>query len=325
MTPMALSGKPKASTLRVKLGPLELKTPLISASGTFGYGNEFEGLTELQYFGAVTLKAVSLEPRTGNPYPRIVETHSGMINTIGLENRGVEIFLKEKLPEAAALGVPLIANLVGDRIEDYIELASILDKEKSLAALEINSSCPNVQRGYLAFAADCSVMESLVRAVRKATTKPIIAKLSPNVTDILPLAEASINAGADILNLGNTFLAMSIDIETRKSRLSRDYGGLSGRAIRPIALRIVHQVASKLDIPIIGTGGIYETSDALEYLIAGATAISLGTVNFIHPNRAKEICEGIREYLARNGMTLEELTGSYKGAAPCGPGSNQLP
>ncbi len=301
--------------LTVLLGPLKLRTPLIALSGTFGYGTELEGLTKFEFLGAITLKAVSLEPRTGNAYPRIVETPSGMLNCIGLENPGLEVFVDEKLPAAAKLDVPLIANLVGDRIEDYVELAESLDNQDDLAALEINASCPNVEHGFLDFAADRNIMYELVHTVRKATSKPLIAKLSPNVTDIVPIAEAAVDAGADVLNLGNTVLGMAIDIETRRSRLSRAYAGLSGRAIRPIALRIVNQVASALDVPIIGSGGVYETTDALEMIIAGASAIGLGTVNFIDPNRAEDICRGISDYLQEHEMTLEELTGSYQGPA----------
>ncbi len=308
---------PEPANLKTRLGPLELRTPVIAASGTFGYGPEFENVTDIEYFGAVTLKAVSLEPRTGNPYPRMVETPSGMLNCIGLENPGVEVFIKEKIPAARKSGVPLIANLVGDKTRDYQELAAILESENDLAALEINASCPNVDHGSLSFAMDSNILGELVAAVREVTSKPLIAKLSPNVTDILPLAEAAVEFGADILNLSNTFLGMSISIDSRKSRLSRDYAGLSGQAIRPIALRIVHQVASKLDIPVIGTGGIYDTTDALEFLIAGARAISLGTVNFIHPNRARDICDGIQAYLSKNDLELTELTGSYLGPASC--------
>jgi dihydroorotate dehydrogenase (NAD+) catalytic subunit len=305
------------SKLASNLGPLALNTPLIAASGTFGYGPEFENVTDLHFFGAITLKAVSLEPRPGNPYPRIVETPSGMLNCIGLENPGIDIFLSEKLPDACKYGIPLIANLVGDRIEDYKKLAEILDKVSGLAALEINASCPNVDHGFLTFGANSAILGELVKSVREVTSKPLIAKLSPNVTDIVPLAKAARNSGADILNLSNTFLGMSICIDSRKSRLSRDYAGLSGRAIRPIALRIVHQVASNLEIPIIGTGGIYETTDALEFFIAGASAVSLGTVNFVHPNRAKDICLGILEYLDRKNISLDRLIGSYEGPHAC--------
>jgi dihydroorotate dehydrogenase (NAD+) catalytic subunit len=306
--------EPDFSDLTTRLGRLTLKTPVIAASGTFGYGVEFEGLTDFQSFGALILKAVSLEPRTGNAYPRMVETPSGLLNCIGLENPGVDVFVAEKLPEASKLGVPLIANMVGDRIEDYVRLAEILDREDSLSALEINASCPNVDHGYQTFAADTCALADLVSAVRKATSKPLIAKLSPNVADIVPLAQAAVDSGAEILDLVNTFLGMSICIDTRKSRVSRDYAGLSGRAIRPLALRIVHQAASALKVPIIGSGGIYETSDALEFLIAGAIAVCLGTANFIHPNRAADIVAELRLYLCGKGITLENLTGSYKGA-----------
>jgi dihydroorotate dehydrogenase (NAD+) catalytic subunit len=306
--------QPDSSDLTTRLGRLTLSTPLIAASGTFGYGVEFQGLTDFSSFGAVILKAVSLEPRIGNAYPRLVETPSGLLNSIGLENPGVEVFLREKLPEASKLDVPLIANMVGDRIEDYVRLAGILDKEPSLAALEINASCPNVDHGYKTFGADTCTLADLVSAVRSVTSKPLIAKLSPNVTDIVPLAQAAVDSGAEILDLVNTFLGMSICIDTRKSRLSRDYAGLSGRAIRPLALRIVHQAASQMDVPIIGSGGIYETSDAIEFFIAGARAVSLGTVNFIHPNRAADIAAELRLYLCSHGTTLDNLVGSYEGA-----------
>lgn len=310
---MKPNGHPDLSILRVKLGPLELKTPLVAASGTFGYGSEYSELADVQNFGAITLKAVSLEPRKGNPYPRIVETPSGMLNSIGLENPGFDVFLSEKLPEASRIGVPLIANLVGDKIGDYAELASRLDKIESLVALEINVSCPNVEHGYSSFATDPEIIGKLVASVRSHTSKPVIAKLSPNVTDIIPIAKAARDNGADILNLCNTFLGMSICVDTRRSRIARDHGGLSGHAIRPLALRIVHQVASVMDMPIIGTGGIYDTTDALEFIIAGARAVSLGTVNFIHPDRSARICREITDYLKTNSLTLNELTGSYLG------------
>ena len=300
--------------LSIQFGPLALKTPVIAASGTFGYGTEFRGLVDFEAFGAIILKAVSLEPRPGNAYPRIVETPAGMLNTIGLENPGLDVFIREKLPDSSTLGVPLIANLVGDRVSDYAELAEALDGQESIAAIEINASCPNVECGYETFATTQEAISELVAAVREKTKKPVIAKLSPNVTDILPIAEGAVNGGADGLTLVNTFLGMSIDTETRRSRVARDYAGLSGHAIRPIALRIVHEVASSIDIPIIGTGGIYDTSDALEYLIAGATAVSVGTINFIHPGRAMEIADGLREYLRKHDMKMSELIGSYIGA-----------
>jgi dihydroorotate dehydrogenase (NAD+) catalytic subunit len=314
MTPSPETGAPVLTT---RLGPITLRTPVIAASGTFGYGTEFSSLADLDFFGAITLKSVSLDPRPGNPYPRIAETPSGMLNCIGLENPGIEVFLKEKLPESIGLGVALIASLVGDRVADYVELARRLGNEDSLTALEINASCPNVDHGYEDFSGDPGLIAGLVSAVRTATTKPLIAKLGPNVQDILPIARAAIDSGADIVNLGNTFLGMAIDVETRASRVSRDYAGLSGRAIRPLALRIVHEVASALNAPIIGTGGIYETSDALEFLIAGARAVSVGTVNFMKPEAARAICEGLKKYLSDHATSLEELVGSYKGPACC--------
>ncbi|MFH1676813.1 MAG: dihydroorotate dehydrogenase, partial [bacterium] len=205
--------------------------------------------------------------------------------------------------------------LVGDRIEDYIELAKVLDARDEISALEINASCPNVAHGYMAFSVDTGILSELTSRVRKVTKKPLIVKLSPNVTDIVPLAKAASDSGADILNIANTFLGMAIDIETRKSRLGRDYAGLSGRAIRPITLRLVHQAACSVKIPIIGTGGIYDSTDAIEFFIAGATAIGLGTVNLIFPNRASGILAGIKSYLDRKNVPLKELIGSYISAS----------
>jgi dihydroorotate dehydrogenase (NAD+) catalytic subunit len=300
-----------SGNLETSIGPLKLNSPLVAASGTFGYGIEFEGLVDFNAFGAIITKAVSLEPRPGNPYPRIIETPSGMLNTIGLENPGIDVFLNEKLPKAAELGVPIIANLVGDRVEDYRQLAEILDKENRLSGMEINASCPNVECGYETFATTPEAISELTAAVRNETAKPVIAKLSPNVTDIVPIAKAAMDAGADALTLINTFLGMAIDIETRKSRIARDHAGLSGRAIRPLAVRIVHQVYSALKVPIIGTGGIYETSDALEFLIAGASAVSTGTINFMDPSRAVSIRTGISEYLVSHNMDLKDLIGSF--------------
>jgi dihydroorotate dehydrogenase (NAD+) catalytic subunit len=267
---MVPQGKYDPSILSTTLGPVNLASPFIAASGTFGYGSEFDSLADLKSFGAITLKAVSIEPRKGT-------------------------------------------NLVGDRVEDYVKLAGILDGRDELTALEINGSCPNVEHGFLSFAADPVLLGELVAGVRSVAGKPLIAKLSPNVTDILPLARAAMDSGADILNLGNTFLGMSINIDTFESRLSRDYAGLSGRAIRPLAVWIVRQVASQLEIPVIGTGGIYETSDAIEFLIAGASALGLGTVNFIQPNRVKSLADGVAEYLGTRNMSLLDLAGAYKG------------
>lgn len=315
MYPMSDSNVRNLKNLEIQFGPLKLKSPVIAASGTFGYGIEFDGLVDFTAFGAIITKAVSLEPRLGNPYPRIAETPSGMLNTIGLENPGVETFIREKLPAASKLGVPIIANLVGDRVDDYAKLAEILESESSLAGMEINASCPNVECGYETFATKPEAIFELVSEVRKRTSKPIITKLSPNVTDIVPIAKAAVDAGSDGLTLINTVLGMSIDIETRKSRVARDHAGLSGRAIRPIAVRIVHQVASKIEIPIIGTGGIYEPEDAIEFFIAGATAVSLGTVNFIDPSRAERITHGITAYLEKHNLDLNELIGSYRGGS----------
>ncbi len=286
--------------LQVRIGSLELKNPVLTASGTFGYGREFESLVNLNRLGAIIVKGISLEPRPGNPPPRIIETACGMLNAIGLENTGVEGFIQEKLPYLRTLKAPVIVNILGDSVEDYSRLASSLDGHRGIAALEVNISCPNVKKGGVAFGTDPVMAAEVTKAVRKATSLPVIVKLSPNVTDVTLIARAVEDAGADAVSLINTLLGMAIDIQSRKPRLANIVGGLSGPAIKPVALRMVWQVAKTVSIPVIGIGGIGTTEDALEFLIAGATAIQVGTANFYQPTAAEEIITGLGEYVQDN-------------------------
>lgn len=297
--------------LSVSIAGLHLKTPVLTASGTFGYGLEYAKAVDLSRIGAIVVKGLSLEPSRGNPDPRVVETASGLLNAVGLENIGIRSFVSEKLPKLKAFGTPVIVNLYGKTIEDYAALAEICDQEPDIAALELNISCPNVKAGGLAFGTDPVAAAKLTEAVREKTGKPLIVKLSPNVTDIRAIAMAVENAGADALSLINTLTGLSIDAETRKPRLANITGGLSGPAVKPVALRMVWETASCVKIPIIGLGGIMNATDAIEFLIAGATAIAVGTGNFVNPRMAVEIAEGIAAYLKKHGMRkVSELTGA---------------
>lgn len=297
--------------LSVSMAGLTLKTPVLAASGTFGYGLEYAKAADLSRIGGIIVKGLSLEPSKGNPDPRVVETASGLLNAVGLENIGIHAFIAEKLPRLKKFGTPVIVNLYGKRVEDYVELAAICEKEPDIAALELNISCPNVKAGGLAFGTDPAAAASLTEAVRRETGKPLIVKLSPNVTDIRPIALAVEKAGADVLSLINTLTGMSIDAETRKPRLANITGGLSGPAIKPVALRMVWEAASCVKIPIIGLGGIMNAMDAIEFLVAGASAVAVGTGNFINPRITIEIAEGIGRYLQKHKMaSVKELTGS---------------
>ncbi|SFL52954.1 dihydroorotate dehydrogenase (NAD+) catalytic subunit [Desulfomicrobium norvegicum] len=279
---------------KVQLGPLTLKNPVITASGTFGYGLEFMRYGDLSAIGAICLKGISLAPRAGNPMPRIAETPCGMLNAIGLQNVGVEKFLKEKLPYIPA-GATLIANLYAQTPEDFGELAGIFSTEDKIAALEVNISCPNVREGGVQFGQDPHMAAAVVGAVKKRSgTKPVIVKLSPNVTDVRVIAKAAVDAGADMLSLINTLSGMSVDIRTRRSRLANVVGGLSGPAIKPVALRMVHQVAQAVNVPIIGMGGITSAEDVLEFILVGAHAVQIGTYNFMRPDNAFRLVEEVR-------------------------------
>ncbi|SFJ42671.1 dihydroorotate oxidase B, catalytic subunit [Desulfomicrobium apsheronum] len=288
---------------KVQLGPLTLKNPVITASGTFGYGLEFMRYGDLSAIGAICLKGISLAPRAGNPMPRIAETPCGMLNAIGLQNVGVEKFLKEKLPYIPA-GATLIANLYAQTPEDFGELAGIFATEDKIAALEVNISCPNVREGGVQFGQDPHMAAAVVGAVKKRSgSKPVIVKLSPNVTDVRVIAKAAVDAGADMLSLINTLSGMSVDIRTRRSRLANVVGGLSGPAIKPVALRMVHQVAQAVDVPIIGMGGITSAEDVLEFILVGAHAVQIGTYNFMRPDNAFRLVEEVRVLAESLGIT----------------------
>ena len=300
--------------IRTVLGLLELRTPVVTASGTFGYGGEYAGLADFSRIGAVTTKGITLEPRPGNPGPRICETPSGMLNAIGLENPGVEAFITEKLPWLAERGVPVIANINGSTIEEYAALAARLDGCAGIVALEANISCPNVEHGGMEFGRDPTMTERVVRAVREATTLPVVVKLSPNVTSIVDIARAAVAGGADILSLINTLLGMSIDIARRRPHVARGTAGLSGPAIRPVAVRMVWEVHRALpEVPLIGMGGIMTGADAIEFILAGASAVGVGTANFVNPNAAGEVLDGMIRYAERAGAaSIAELVGALR-------------
>ena len=294
-------------------GGLTLSNPVLTASGTFGYGEEFSSYVDLNQLGGIIVKGISLQPSMGNPPPRIIETPSGMLNAIGLENVGVEVFLNEKLPFLKKFTVPVIVNIYGNTVEEYVALAKRLDDAKEIAALEVNISCPNVKAGGIAFGVDPIEAHKVVLAVRKNTSKPLIVKLSPNVTDVREIAKAVEEAGADAISLINTLTGMAIDIHTRKPVLSNITGGLSGPAIKPIALRMVWQVAQTVQVPVIGIGGIQSATDALEFLIAGASAIQVGMANFVNPSVTIEIIEGIENFLIHQKLkSLSEIIGTLQ-------------
>jgi len=296
---------------QVAIGSLRLNNPVLTASGTFGYGLEFSELVDLSSLGGIIVKGLSLTPSRGNPPPRIVETACGMLNAIGLENVGIDHFLNEKLPLLRNIPTAVIVNIYGKEIEDYAEISRRLDAAEGVSAIEINISCPNVRAGGVAFGTDPNMAHAVVHAVRKATRLPIIAKLTPNVTDITVIARAAEDAGADAVSLINTLTGMAIDIETRRPKLANVTGGLSGPAIKPVALRMVWQTARAVSIPVIGIGGILNASDAIEFFIAGASAIEVGTANFINPKATMEILAGIEAYCHRQGIRkLSELVGS---------------
>ena len=302
--------------LEVEIAGIKLKNPVITASGTFGYGEEFSPFIDLDRLGAMVLKGITLKPKRGNPTPRIIETPSGMLNAIGLQNVGVEVLIKEKLPYLKKFNTPVIINISGDTIEEYVELAQRLgevSKEMGVAGLEVNISCPNVKNGDMAWGTDAKATYKIVSSIRKVTTLPLIVKLTPNVTDIKIIAQAAEEAGADALSLINTLVGMAVDIDSRKPKLANISGGLSGPAVKPVALWLVWQVFQTVNIPVIGIGGIIKVEDALEFIIAGARAIEIGTANFINPNITIEIIEGIKKYLIKNNIKdVNELVGSMK-------------
>jgi dihydroorotate dehydrogenase (NAD+) catalytic subunit len=297
--------------LSVDIGGLRLQNPVMTASGTFGYGREFEGLVDLNRLGAVVVKGLSLQPARGNPPPRIVETPCGMLNAIGLENVGLDAFVGEKLPYLKSLSVPVIANIYGKTVDEYVRLAERIDALETVAAVEVNISCPNVKAGGVAFGVDPAAAREVISAVRRATTKPLIAKLSPNVTDITEIAREAEAAGADALSLINTLTGMAVDADSRKPVLANVTGGLSGPAVKPVALRMVWQTSRAVGVPVIGIGGIMTARDALEFMIAGATAVQVGTANFINPRATMEILDGIASYLIKyNIKKAQDLIGT---------------
>lgn len=303
--------------LQVDLGPLQLNNPVMTASGTFGYAAEFASLMPLSQLGAIVVKGISLAPRAGNPPPRIVETACGMLNAIGLENVGLERFLVEKMPYLRACGSRVIVNILGDSIEEYAILARELSAVAGIDAIEVNISCPNVKKGGVAFGTVPEMAAAVTGAVKNAAgSLPVIVKLSPNVTDIVAMAKAVEQAGADAISLINTLIGMAIDIRSRKPRLANIIGGLSGPAIKPIALRMVWQVAAAVRIPVIGIGGISTAEDAIEFLLAGASAIQVGTANFFNPAASIQIIAGISDYLATCGeRSVRAIIGQLKVAS----------
>lgn len=303
----------KKPDLKVDIGGLELQNPVMTASGTFGYAREFDHLVDLNRLGGIIVKGLSLNPTKGNPPPRIVETPCGMLNAIGLENVGLEAFVAEKLPFLKGLTPPVIANIYGTLEEEYMQLAARIDAVEAIAAIEVNISCPNVKAGGMVFGVDPTAAFRVVRGVRDQTCKPLIVKLSPNVTDITEIALAAQEAGADSLSLINTLTAMVVDIETRRPRLANITGGLSGPAIKPVAVRMVWQVAQVVKVPVIGIGGIMKAEDALEFFIAGASAVQVGTANFVNPHVTMDVIDGIEAFLAeRNIASISDIIGTLE-------------
>ena len=304
---------PSPPDLRVALGPLALANPVMTASGTFGYAAEFANLVHLNRLGGVVVKGISLEPRAGNPPPRIFETAAGMLNAIGLENVGVKRFISDKMPYLRTCGCRIVVNILGDSIDDYAALAGQLSAVAGIDALEVNISCPNVKNGGVAFGTAPEMAAAVTRAVKQETDLPVIVKLSPNVTDIVVMARAVAESGADALSLINTLIGMGIDARTRRPRLANVIGGLSGPAIKPVALRMVWQVASAGSIPIIGIGGIGTAEDAIEFLLAGATAVQVGTANFYNPGATEQIIDGIADYLRQQGeSSVQAIIGGLR-------------
>ncbi|MCD6295317.1 MAG: dihydroorotate dehydrogenase [Deltaproteobacteria bacterium] len=299
--------------LAVQVGALSLKNPVLTASGTFGYGREFAPIMNPGLLGGIVVKGISLKPMAGNPPPRIVETPCGMLNAIGLANVGLEVFLSEKLPWLQKLDTCVVVNIYGHSLDEYGAVAAGLKGVSGVAALEVNISCPNVEQGGMAFGTDPAVAAQVTERVLRETDKPVIVKLSPNVTDICAIARAVEQAGAHALSLINTLTGMSIDIERRIPKLANGSGGLSGPAIRPVALHLVHQVVGAVNIPVIGMGGILEPRDALEFLMAGAQAIQVGTATFANPRASLDILEGIEQFLSdRDIQSVKEIIGSLK-------------
>lgn len=309
--------------LEVELGALRLRNPLIAASGTFGYGVEYEGILDLSRLGGIVSKGLYLEPRDGCPVPRIVETPSGLLNAIGLQGVGIRAFVKDVLPRLARYDTAVIVNVCGDTVEEYAEVARIADVP-GVAALEVNISCPNVKKGGIAFGGDPRMTHEVVSAVRRATRLPVIPKLSPNVADVTVFARVCEEAGADALSCINTLLGLAVDVERRVPRLAFGTGGLSGPAIRPIAVRMAWQAARAVRIPVIGIGGIASAGDALEFLVAGCRAVQVGTANFVDPGIYDRILAGFESYLERHGLeSIGEVVGTLRFPEAEAPGEER--
>src|SRR5438105_709761 len=302
--------------LTVHIGSLTLKNPVIAASGCLGYGVEYADVVDLSSLGGVAVKGLFLAEREGHPAPRIVETPAGMLNAIGLQGIGVRRFVDEKLPELRARGAIVIVNVCGTTLDEYVEVSRILSEAEGVAAIELNISCPNIKEGGIQFGCSLNGTFDVVSAVRKVTTLPVIPKLTPNVTDVASFARAAEDAGADAVSLVNTFLAMVIDVETRRPKISNVVGGLSGPAIRPIAVRMVYECRQRVKIPIVGMGGIADARDALEFIIAGASAVQVGTANFVDPFIWPKLLDGIRGYMQRHAIKrIGDLVGTIDIAA----------
>lgn len=299
--------------LNTNIGSLELKNPVMTASGTFGYGTEYADFMDISRLGAIIVKGTTLNPRQGNPYPRMAETPSGMLNAVGLQNKGVDYFVDHIYPDVRKIGTNIIVNVSGSCIEDYVQTASIINTLDDIPAIELNISCPNVKQGGMAFGVNPESAAQVVSAVRKAYDKTLIVKLSPNVTDITEIARAVEGAGADSVSLINTMLGMAIDAERRRPILSTITGGMSGPAVKPVALRMVWQTAKAVKIPVIGLGGICSATDAIEFLLAGASAIQIGTANFIDPSISEKVIDGIADYLQRHNLnSVQEIIGALE-------------
>lgn len=298
--------------LSVNIGSLKLKNPVMTASGTFGYGREYSGFVDLNLLGAIVIKGLSLTPNEGNPPPRIVETPAGMLNAIGLQNIGIERFITEELPFLRGFETPIIVNFFGETEDEYVKATERLSSVEGIHALEMNISCPNKQEGWITFGTDPEVTSRLVGMVRKVTHLPLIVKLSPNVTDIKLMARVSEDAGADALSLINTITGMAIDIDTWRPKLANITGGLSGPAIRPVGVRMVWEVSRAVSLPLIGMGGIMNAGDAIEYMLAGATAVSVGTANFVNPSATVDIIRGMEEYMLKKRISdISDITGGF--------------
>lgn len=302
-----------ASRLATSVCGIPLKNPVIAASGTYAYGVEFKALVDLNTLGGVVVKGLSREPMDGNPPPRVFETEAGMINSIGLQNIGVRAFVAEKLPELRGVDTAIIANVFGYAVEDYVEVARVLEDAEGLAAYELNVSCPNTKHGGIFFSSDPALLAEVVSATRQVARRPLIVKLSPNVAQIEPLARAAVDAGADAISLVNTLVALAIDPRTRRPRIGAGFGGLSGPAIKPVALRMVYQAAQAVKIPVIGLGGIASGTDAAEFLIAGASAVQVGTANFWDPQAPARIARELDGFLEQENIpNVTDLIGTLK-------------